>query len=216
MKRHRIIPIVEGYGEQVAIPRLLSRWFKFRRFTNFDTPDLAIRAPGANALKCPHDDAEALGIEYYVGLAARQAPAGILVVLDADDECIERTRLKARKGLGPELLERARRIAPHIPIEVVVADREYEAWFLAASHELARAGMVRGGAHVDVDEEIERVRDCKGRMARWLGRPYEPSTDQVLLTDALPFSIAITSRSRSYRKLLKALDALSQAARRKK
>ncbi len=114
MKRHRIIPIVEGHGEQVAVPRLLSRWFKFRRFTNFDTPDLAIRAPGASALKCPHDDAEALGIEYYVGLAARQAPAGILVVLDADDECIERTRSKARKGLGPELLERARRIAPHI------------------------------------------------------------------------------------------------------
>lgn len=40
MRRYTIVPIVEGHGEVYAVPIILRRWFDFRRFRNFDTPDL--------------------------------------------------------------------------------------------------------------------------------------------------------------------------------
>jgi hypothetical protein len=213
--RHRIIAIVEGHGEQTAVPELLRRWFKHRRFRNFETPELAIRASGAGALKCPHDAEHELGIEYYVEMAARAQPDGILVMLDADDECIERAKQSSRAKLGPELLERARKVARHIPIEVVVANREYEAWFLAGLSNLRRAGKVpRTGRFRVPPGGIEGIRNCKKPLAELLGRPYEETTDQRDFTQALPFTPAMAGRSRSYRKLLKALDELTQAVRR--
>jgi hypothetical protein len=211
----RILAIVEGHGEQTAVPALLSRWFEHRRFRNIETPPLAIRAPGSGALKCPHDADDALGIEYYVEMAARERPDGILVILDADDECLERARTPARLALGPELLQRARAIAPHIPIEVVVANREYESWFLTALPSLRQAGHLPRASRLPTPATgIESIRDCKKRVSLLLGRPYEETIDQSDFTQALPFTAAMERRSRSYRKLLKALEALTQAARR--
>lgn len=212
--RYRILAIVEGHGEQRAVPALLRRWFQHRRFLEFETPDLAIRASGSGALKCTHDADDELGIEYYVEMAARERPDGILVMLDADDECLERARTPSRLGLGPELLRRARSVAGHIPIEVVVANREYEVWFLAALTSLQRAALVpRRGRFSTPISDIETLRDCKKRMAQLLGRPYEETTDQADFTEVLPFTPAMARRSRSYRKLLKALEELTRAAR---
>jgi len=209
-----ILAIVEGHGEQNAVPILLRRWFKHRRFRNFETPDRAIRAPGSGALKCTHDPVREVGIEHYVEMAASERPDGILVVLDSDDECQERAKDRRRQGLGPELLQRARRKAPHIPIEVVVANREYEVWFLAALDTLRRAGCLpREKRWVGSIANIESIRDCKKPLADMLGRPYEEGTDQRDFTGALPFTATMARRSRSYRKLMKALQALTQAAR---
>jgi hypothetical protein len=210
---HRILAIVEGHGEQTAVPVLLRHWFQRRRFRNFETPDLAIRAPGAGALKCPHDADDELGIEYYVEMAAREQPDGILIVLDADDECQERSKTR-RQGLGPELLERARTTAPHIPIEVVVANREYEVWFLAALTRLRQSGLIPQEARLEKQlPDLETIRDCKKPLTALLGRPYEETTDQPEFTDVLPFTSGMAKRSRSYRKLLKALEELTRAAR---
>jgi len=212
--RFRILAIVEGHGEQRAVPVLLRRWFQHRRFREFETPDLAIRASGSGALKCPHDADNELGIEYYVEMAVEGRPDGILVMLDSDDECLERARTPSRLGLGPELLQRARSVAAHIPIEVVVANREYEVWFLAALASLRRAARIpRGGRLSTPLSDIETLRDCKKRMAQLLGRPYEPTTDQPDFTELLPFTPAMARRSRSYRKLLMALEELTRAAR---
>jgi Domain of unknown function (DUF4276) len=211
-ERRRILAIVEGQGEARAVPALLRRWFRHRRFRNFETPDLAIRAPGAGALKCPHVAGDDLGVEYYVELAAKEQPDGILIVLDADDECLERKA--PRPGLGPELRDRARKIAPHIPTEVVIANREYEAWFLAGLAALRRKTKVPTGARLEVPlASVEAIRDCKKRMTQLLGRPYEPTVDQQDFTEALPFTPQMGVRSRSYGKLLRALDALTKAAR---
>ena len=213
--RYRILAIVEGHGDARAVPILLRRWFQHRRYRNFETPDLAIRATGSGALKRPHDTEEDLGIESYVMLAAAERPDGILVVLDADDECIKR-RKASRQGLGPELRERARAVAPHIPIEVVIADREYEAWFLAGLAALRRAAKIPSGEGAGEGEwlkNIEGLRDCKKPLRSLLGRPYEETTDQADLTGALPFTPGMAMRSPSYGKLMRALDALTRAAR---
>lgn len=209
--RYVILAIVEGHGEERAVPALLRRWFKSRRFHNFETPDLAIRAPGSGALKCAHEAEEDLGIESYIEIAAAQRPDGILVLLDADDECFVR-KAASRPGLGPELHRRAREVASHIPIEVVVANREYEAWFLAGLTALRQAGKVPVGQGVPRGS-VETLRDCKGSLRGLLGRPYEETTDQPDLTGALPFTPGMCGRSPSYGKLMRALDALARAAR---
>ena len=209
-----ILAIVEGHGEQKAVPLLLRRWFQHRRFRNFETRDLAIRASGAGALKCPYDPVQGNGIEYYVELAAGERPDGILVILDADDECQQRAKDRRRKGLGPELLQRARLVAPHVPIEVVIANREYEVWFLAALDTLRRVGSLPREKRWEKSiADIESIRDCKKPLTHLLERPYEESTDQTDFTGALPFTATMARRSRSYRKLMKALQELAQAAR---
>jgi hypothetical protein len=214
MAPYLILAIVEGHGEQKAVPLLLRRWFKHRRFRNFETRDLAIRAAGAGALKCPYDPIQGTGIEYYIELAASEQPDGILVMLDADDECLERAKDRRRLGLGPELLQRARRVAPHVPIEVVVANREFEVWFLAALDTLRRVGALPREKRWEKSiADIESIRDCKKPLAYMLGRPYEETTDQTDFTGALPFTATMARRSRSYRKLMDALQALTQAAR---
>jgi hypothetical protein len=210
--RFRILAIVEGHGEERAVPVLLRRWFRHRRYDNFETRDLAIRASGAGALKCPHDEEEDLGIEAYVAIAAAERPDGILVMLDADDECIERAKTRER-GLGPELRDRARAVARDIPVEVVVADREYEAWFLAALPALRRAGKVPRGARLPALTRVESIRGCKEALRPLLGRPYEAPIDQPDFTGALPFTPGMAARSRSYGRLMRALDALTRAAR---
>jgi hypothetical protein len=212
-RRYSILAIVEGHGEVRAVPVLLRRWFRYRRFRNFETPDLAIRASGSGALKCRHDADDDLGIEAYVAIAAAARPDGILVLLDADDECLARRKASAQ-GLGPELRARACAVAPHIPIEVVIADREYEVWFLAALAALRRAAKVPRGARMPALGGIDTIRDCKTPLARLLGRPYEETTDQPDFSEALPFTPGMAARSRSYAKLLRALEALTRAARR--
>jgi hypothetical protein len=49
-----------------------------------------------------------------------------------------------------------------------------------------------------------------------LGRPYEETIDQPEFSGALPFTSGMAQRSRSYRKLFKALAELTQAARRRR
>ena len=126
MSRHKylITPVVEGHGEVEAVPALLDSWFRFRRFTNFRSLDKAVRTPGAKALLAPYDRERQLGIEHYVRLAAGSRPDAILVILDADDECDDRMTRNPYRPLGPELLERAIDVIPHIPVAVVVANHD--------------------------------------------------------------------------------------------
>ncbi len=77
---------------------------------------------------------------------------------------------------------------------------------------LKRAGKVPVGAETP-EANIESRRDCKSAMRALLGRPYEETTDQPELTDHLPFTPGMAKRSPSYGKLLRALLALTKAAR---
>lgn len=204
--RYRILAIVEGHGEVRAVPELLRRWFEHRGLQNFEVDRNVIRAPGSSALKHPHDPDEDLGIECFVELGAATNPDGILVMLDADDDC--------PKELGPALRDRARAAAPHIPIEVVIANREYEAWFLAGIEALRRAGKIPVGARsARSPDEAEVVRGCKERLGALLGKPYEPTIHQLAFTESLPFTPGMARRSRSYHWLMKKLSALTRAAR---
>lgn len=218
MTRYVIVPIVEGHGEVTAVPILIRRWLRQRNFHRFFDVHLAgpVRASGKGALKVSHSADDELGVEHYVEIALLRRPDIILVILDADEDCPQ--------SLGPALLARARRLVPpDYPIGVVIAKREYEAWFLAAfpssrfrdglagrTFTLSRRSLPRG-------IDVEAIADCKSYVAGLIGvKKYEPTIHQPKLTEILPFTVGMTRRSRSFRKLLKELGKLLARARRRR
>ena len=211
-----IVPIVEGHGEVPAVPLLIQGWLRHRRFHVGTTVAGPVRAPGAGALKTAHQHDDDLGIEHYIQLALLRRPDAIIVILDADGEC--------PGVLGPALLDRARSEVPlGFPIGVVLANREYEVWFLAAfSSGGFRQSLRRLGFQaIDFDpsdQDVEQIADCKARLEQLLGGSvsYEETIHQAMLTRILPFNSAMLQISRSFRKLNHELEALMRQARRRR
>jgi hypothetical protein len=106
--------------------------------------------------------------------------------------------------LGAALLTRAQRVVPDgFPISVVVAKREYEAWFLAAlcsrnfRQGLERIKSQHSARALSRKTDVEAIADCKKRVAELiLGTRYEETTHQKKLTEILPFTKAVLARSR--------------------
>jgi hypothetical protein len=119
-------------------------------------------------------------LERAVELAALNAEfdGGILVILDSNDSC--------PAVLGPQLLARVRVARSDMPSAVVLANREFEAWFLASAESL------RGhrGLPQDLQSPVnpEEIRGAKEWLERYV--PYAPTIDQAALTSAFEFSAA--------------------------
>jgi Domain of unknown function (DUF4276) len=213
-----LVPIVEGHGELTAVPALIRGWLRHRNYHAQVHVDGPIRAAGKGAIKAPHNEESELGVEHYIEYALLRDPApdAIVVFLDADDDC--------PKDLGPALLARARRVVPKgFPIGVVVANREFEAWFLAAFPS-ARFRDALTAAHFNLTRKslpkgfhVEGVRDCKRHIATLLGlAKFEETIHQEAIARLLPFTTAMAGRSRSFRKLLSELHSLLIQARKRR
>jgi Domain of unknown function (DUF4276) len=215
MAKYVIVPIVEGRGEVVALPILLQNWLKHRNYRNVEV-HLAgpVWAGGKGNIEVPHDGVNGRGVEHYVRLASLRKPDAILILLDADEEC--------PGTLASDLLHRVRTSVPaDYPIDVVVAKREYEAWFLAAfpssrfREALEKSGYSLTARSLPRRVDVEEIADCKKYVAGLLGlNKYRPTIHQPDLTRILPFTRGMADRSRSFRKLLKALHELLTKARR--
>lgn len=187
--------IVEGHGETKAFSEVVGRIQRQVRqdlYLNF----IPYRAPRTKILAIDE-------LDKIIELANRkiQAPGAILIAVDADDD------LPCR--LGPQLLESAskKHRRPEIPLGVVVANREFEAWFLAAYESI-------GGQHglaVTLPEHIspEGVRDAKGTLRRQMkrGNNYSPAVDQVKFARIFDMSIA-RDRSPSFDKCCREVERL--------
>jgi hypothetical protein len=173
----RIIAIVEGHGDQAAVPILL------RRAALVVAPDAVfevprpVRVPRARLLR-PDE------LERAVELAARQSgpDGGILILLDADDDC--------PAEMSQEILQRATTARPDRSIRVVLAKVEYEAWFLAAAESIAgRRGIAAGTTAPDAPESVS---DAKGWITAHMaqGQSYRETLDQPALTAIFDLSAA--------------------------
>jgi hypothetical protein len=184
-----IASIVEGDGEVAALPILLRRL-------------AAERDPGviANALppiRVRRDRFLNKEDEFRKQLLLASAKSGdngwILIVLDADDDC--------PANLGQQIFQRAQKYVPHRRLSVVLAKREFEAWFLAAAQSLSGARGFAIDAHEQVD--AEEPRDAKGWMRQHMqGGTYREMLDQPAFTAAFDLQQAFDN-SRSFRKLCK-------------
>jgi hypothetical protein len=194
MNRAMIATVVEGQGEVAAVPVLL------RRMAAEIAPEVVLDLPrpyrvGRDSLLVNN------GIERAVAAVAEQGDRvpGVLVLLDADDDC--------PATLGPVLLARAVSARPDRARSVVLANREFEAWFLAAAPSLAgHRGLPRGLA---APKNAEVPRDCKGWLSRQRtdGHDYKPVADQAALTAVFDMALA-RQNSPSFDKLWRDVDRL--------
>lgn len=183
----KVVAIVEGDGEVAALPVLLRRLSAWRS-PGVDTdisPPIRVRR---DRFLNRADEFE----RHVLLAAAKCAEDGwILVLLDADDDC--------PVVKSAQILERAQALVPHRRISVVLANREYEAWFIAAAASLhSHRGFV-----FDPDDRIdaERPRDAKGWIrARMTGGVYGETTDQPAFSARMDLDQAFDG-SRSFRKL---------------
>ncbi|EST34623.1 hypothetical protein N566_18285 [Streptomycetaceae bacterium MP113-05] len=115
-----IASIVEGHGEERAFQGLLQRLVPHLRPNAYAEVQRPHRVPRDRMLQ-----REALARALTVVMARTRRPTGVLVLLDADDDCAV--------GLGRTLREHARATHAHVPLVAVAAVREFEAWFLAGA-----------------------------------------------------------------------------------
>lgn len=182
-----VASIVEGDGEVRALPVLLRRlaaWLSPDQWIDVLTPIKTRRDRFLNR------DEES---ERMLQFAAKKCgdSGWILILLDADDDCPAQ--------LGAKVLERAKQIVPHRRISVVIANREYEAWFIAAAPSLdGKRGFSFSGQE-PIDPEINR--NAKGwiKQRKKDGR-YDEINDQSAFSQLLDLEQA-RHNSRSFRKL---------------
>jgi Domain of unknown function (DUF4276) len=207
-KKYKLLAVVEGPGDEDAIPFMLRTWFFEKGVAaDFVTSNLAVKAKSCGRLTAKWDEAKHLGIEHYVSIALLDDPDAVIVILDADKECITRAQ-NGSPPFGPELLARAKSVAGTIPVSVVVADPEMEIWYLAAQEHLISKKMLSASDLLQ-DEYFDQPRSgCKGTLAKLLGRKYDETSDQPRLASKLSFADQRMYRCRSFKKLVKELDSL--------
>lgn len=189
--------IVEGHGETRALPVLI------RRLAQAVVPNTVVDVP--KPIRVPRDRLLKEGeLEREVQRAAEGISewGGILLLIDADDDC------PAHKG--PELLDRARRARSDRRIAVVLAKREYEAWFLAGAASLAHRRGLPGDLQAPPNpEEIKGAKEwLRNRMGG--SRTYSETVDQPALTAVLDLSLA-RQASDSFDKCCREIERLLRA-----
>jgi len=173
-------PIVEGHGEVSAFPVLLRRLVE-------QAGAWEVRV-GRPIRRPRHSLARREGVEKAVRLALnREATTAVLVLFDGDRDC--------PATLGPLVQRWASAAAGCVPCQVVLAHREYEAWFLAAIESL---GGERG---IEDDPalhpEPEGPRGAKEALEARMSRPYVETADQAALSARFSLETAFR-RSRSF------------------
>ena len=187
--------VVEGHGEVQALPVLL------RRIAQAHRPGLVVDVPPPFRLDRGRlfDRRELGKAVQFVSRRIGGDGGGVLVLGDADDECPVDVASRAQEDL--------RALVDH-PTAVVLANREYEAWFLASIVSLRRHRDMRDDAQPNPDPEAVRGAKEEMRDRMTVGR-YSPTRHQPAFSELMDLDQAGTCRS--FRKLYSAVESLLDA-----
>ena len=176
----RILPIVEGDGEVYAVRDLIIRvaaeFWNPNGYVEILKP---IKQPRNKIIRS--DDLERFVESAAIKLREKGGGA-IFVLLDSDGDC--------PATLGPDLLESANRVCSQmkIPVSVVLAHREYEAWFLAAAASLSGVGSLPENLEPHANPEN------KSGAKEWLNSrmtdKYSPTRHQPAFTKVFDLKTA--------------------------
>jgi hypothetical protein len=193
-----IAPIVEGHGEVKAVPELISRigleflgeWVKVAQPFRVDS----------GRMRHPHELARAIRVQ-----ATRvQGRGGVLVLRDGDDSDVN-CPVELAKALHP-----GHELVP-VPIEIVVAFHEYEAWFLAAVDSLASHSAVQDDAKPPASPEGKR--NAKKELELMMHESYHETRHQVKFSAIMDLKAA-ERNSRSFRRMVHAVRLLASSTAR--
>ena len=186
-----IVPIVEGHGEVAAVPLLLRR---------IACEMLQFEVDVKKPIRLPKQKLQKAGeLERALDLATQkcEGPCGILVLLDADEDC--------PREIGEQVLNRAATARPYANVQVVLAKAEYEAWLLGAVESLlpeTRKPLVDFNPR-----EAENVRGAKEKLAEILDIFYSETVDQPAFSSKFNLSQA-RANCPSFDKFRRAVQAL--------
>ena len=194
MSPRTVAAIVEGDGEVQSLPVLIRRMNHWKPASRPVRPLPPIRVRRDRFLNRKDE------FRKYVLLAESKCGSDgwLLILLDADDDC--------PAELSQNILQRVSEITPHPRVSVVVANREYEAWFIAAAQSLnGHRGFRFDGETVT---DAERPRNAKGWISsRMPNKGYGEMTDQPAFSHLFDLQQAYDG-SRSFRKLCSEWDKL--------
>ena len=186
-----IVPIVEGHGEVAAVPLLIRR---------IAYEMLQFEADVKRPIRLPKQKLQKAGeLERALDLATQkcEGPFGILVLLDADEDC--------PREIGEQVLRRATTARPNANVQVVLAKAEYEAWLLGAVESLLPENRK---PLVDFNpQEAENVRGAKEKLAEILDIFYSETVDQPAFSSQFDLSQA-RANCPSFDKFWRAIRAL--------
>ena len=193
----RIVPIVEGHGEVIAVPELLRRLMnEMGRYVDVERPQLFKRSgvtkPGLFEAKVQR-----------AAIDAGDAGA-ILVLLDSDHltpgedpPCV----------LGPKLLARAKAARADKRIVVCLAEVEFESWLIACAESLR--GIRKLPHDISRPMNFEKIGGAKEWLSNQMPDPhrYTPTADQAALVAKMDLDLA-REHSRSFRRFCNRLREL--------
>lgn len=200
MSRLRVVPIVEGHGEYECVRKLVERvWCELlgQEYVEVLRP---IREKRGRLVK-PEQLAKAVSLAAAkLGNSPSDDPALILLLVDADKNppCL----------LGPQLLKDARAARADMEIACVVANVEYETWFVAAAESLEEYLALPDA--VPADPEGQRL--GKGWIERHFqgaGARYSETQDQPAMTARMDLALC-RQRSPSFDKFCREFEKRRQ------
>ncbi len=194
MTRLRVVPIVEGHGEFHAARILLQRVWTDVAGGDYIDVVRPIRQPRGKLVQ-EHSLQRAVELavlkltEFNDGL-----PGLVLLLIDADEDAVCR--------LAPQLLQIARSVRPQVDMACVLANVEYETWFVAAAESLAEHLRLAPGEPPPAPESTRSGKAWIER--RFRGIKYSETVDQPSMTAAMDLHLC-RSRSPSFDKLCREL-----------
>jgi hypothetical protein len=201
----RIVSIVEGEGEQAAVPILIRRIGE--RLGVYHVEVHTTVATKRN--RFPRFASERERAMATARLHAGETGA-ILVMLDSDGEppCVDSRHRLSPCVLGEDLLREIEPLAAGLPVAVVMAEREFEAWLVAAAPSLIGPRGLNAG--VAVSATPDSLRDPKGWLSLNMADPdrnYGPTADQARFTERFDIDMA-RDNSGSFRRCYEEIERL--------
>jgi hypothetical protein len=188
-----LVPIVEGQSEVESAGLLLRRLLHVGGVFDWSVAR-PFRVKRNKVVRCGE-----LEKAIVQSQRSRESAGAIVVILDADDDC--------PAELGPELTERAG-AATDLPVAVVLAERELEAWLLGSKESLRGARGIASDATAPAGPQA--IRDAKGELSRNMtgDRRYISVDDQPALVEALDLELA-ARRCPSFKRLMTVVGELA-------
>lgn len=197
MKRLCVAPIIEGHGEYRAIGILLRRIWTELLGGEYVQVMRPIRCPRSKlALKEELGRRITLAASKLQELCSHGDPHLILVLFDADDDkpCV----------LAPKVLAFAQESRPDVDVVCVLANLEYETWFVAAAESLRE--FLDFSSDAKALQDPEGRRSGKGWIKKHFKRPrYSETLDQPGMTAKMDLELC-RKKSPSFDKLCRELE----------
>lgn len=170
-----VAAIVEGHAEVQSVPVLLRRIF-----AQLGCSGVQVARPFRVKRNRVIKEGELERTVRQI-LRDRGGVAGIMVLVDSDDDCPAK--------LGRQLLERARKTT-QLPVSVVLANREIECWFLGSKESLRGINGITETATAPPNPET--IRGAKEHLTRNMtrNRRYLSVDDQVSFAERFDLNLA--------------------------